>query len=186
MSFFFRRLSFCLCSAWASSALYLRRNRRRLLEVSSTFSGGASSTANPTGVLSAGCGSRFLCCCSCSSLRFCSLRLARPANLIDCRGSAAPSSSIDTRARTQAGSAFPQALRLPANSLHRLRLVTRWSSSHWAAKPWCWLAFTSRSKELWDRFGDRSSRADGGGEAGPVLALAEKLLPAAPEPPARA
>lgn len=180
MSFFFPAAFFLSVLGLGIIALYLRRRRRRLLEVSSTFFWQRVFDRQPN--------RRFL-----GKLRhplslllqllifaLLLLALARP-EFFRLPGQASTVVVIDTRARMQAGQAFPDALAAarqivshagPAEEIAILDLGGEVS----VVSP-----FSRRAKDLRGRL-DALAPTDGGGESGPVIALAEKLLASRPEP----
>lgn len=180
MSFFFPAAFFLSVLGLGIVALYLRRRRRRLLEVSSTFFWQRVLDRQPN--------RRFL-----GQLRrplslllqlliftLLLLALARP-EFFRLPGQTSTVLVIDTRARMQAGQAFPDALAAAHQIVSHAGPAEEIAILDLGGEAAVVSPFSRRAKDLWDRLAALAP-TDGGGEAAPIIALAEKLLASRPEP----
>jgi len=180
MSFFFPAAFFLSVLGLGIIALYLRRRRRRVLEVSSTFFWQRVLDRQPN--------RRFL-----GKLRhplslllqllifvLLLLALARP-EFFRLPGQASTVIVLDTRARMQAGQAFPDALAAARQIVAHAGPAEEIAILDLGGESTVVSPFSRRAKDLRDRLATLTP-TDGGGEAGPVIALAEKLLASRQEP----
>lgn len=180
MSFFFPAAFFLSVLGLAIVALYLRRNRRRPVEVSSTLFWQRVLDRQPN--------RRFL-----GRLRqplslllqlliflLLLLALARP-EFFRLAGKSSTVVVLDTRARMQAGESFSQALAAARQIVSRAGPDEEIALLDLGGESAVVSPFSSRAKDLRERLSTLHP-TDGGGDAASVLALAEKLLVSRPEP----
>jgi Aerotolerance regulator N-terminal/von Willebrand factor type A domain len=180
MSFFFPVAFFFSVLSIAIIALYLRRNRRRVVEVPSTLFWQRVLDRQPNRRFLGRLRQPLSLLLQLLIFALLLLALAKP-EFFRVPGKRSTVIVIDTRARMQVGSAFPNALAAARQIVAQAGPGEEIALLNLGGESTVLSPFSSRPKELRDRLNSLRP-TDGGGAAEPVLSLAGKLLASRPEP----
>jgi len=180
MSFLFPAAFFLLVLGLGIVALYLRRNRRRQVEVSSTLFWQRVLDRQPNRRFLGKLRQPFSLLLQLLIFLLLLLALAKP-EFFRLQGQRSTVVVLDTRARMQAGETFTHALAVARQVVAQAGPGEEIALLDLGGQSTVVSPFSTRAKVLRERLATLSP-TDGGGEAEPILALAEKLLASRPEP----
>lgn len=180
MSFFFPAAFFLSVLGLGIVALYLRRNRRRRVEVSSTLFWQRVLDRQPNRRFLGRLRQPLSLLLQLLIFALLLLALAKP-EFFHLPGQRSTLVILDTRARMQAESTFPKALAAAKQIVGRAGPGEEIALLNLGGEAMVLSPFSTRAKDLRTKL-DAVRPTDGGGEIAPVVALAEKLLASRPEP----